>query len=66
MSNISQKVGENPFEAIQEIFKEVPLVNIDSKDITIEIPAITSDDVNTYVNYLSLWVEKAEKTTADW
>jgi len=59
IKNISEQVGENPFEAIQQMFKEVPLVNIDTKDVNIEIPALTSEDIDKYVEYLNLRVEKA-------
>lgn len=51
-------MGKNPFEAIQQMFNEVPLVNIDSKDLTIKVPALTSEDINKYVSYLTLRVEK--------
>lgn len=66
ISNLSQQVGENPFQAVQEIFKEVPLINIDTKDLNVKIPALTSEDINKYVNYLSLWIEKNEKILEDW
>jgi len=62
LDNISESVGENPFEAIQKIFEEVPLINIDSKTINLKIPALTSEDINTYVSYLKLRVEKADNT----
>ncbi len=62
LRNLSQKIGRNPFEAIQDIFKQVPLVNIDSRDVNIKVPALTSDDINRYVNYLKLWIEKNQYT----
>lgn len=65
LKNISETVGENPFQAIQEMFKEVPLINIDSKDINIQIPALTSEDINGYINYLTLRVDKAETIIKD-
>ncbi|MEI7918866.1 MAG: hypothetical protein WCH65_01265 [bacterium] len=43
------------------MFSEVPLVNIDTKDINLKIPALTTDDVNKYSNYLNLRVEKNGK-----
>ncbi len=65
LTNITQKVGNNPFEAVQEIFKEVPLVNIETQDITIKIPAITSEDIKKYQNYLKVRTAKAEQTLID-
>lgn len=65
LNNLSQTIGNNPFEAIQQMFKEVPLVTIDTKDITIKIPALTSDDIKKYQNYLKLRVQQNEKIVED-
>ena len=65
INNISQKAGQNPFEAVQQIFNEVPLVNIDSQDINIKIPALTSDDIKKYQNYLTLRLTQAGATLQD-
>ena len=48
------------------MFKEVPLVNIDTKALNIKIPAITSEDINKYIGYLTLWIEKNGKILEDW
>lgn len=66
LNTLSQKVGNNPFEAIQQMFQEVPLVNIDTKDLNIKIPALTSEDINKYVSYLTLRVDKNGKILEDW
>lgn len=66
INSLSQKVGQNPFEAIQKMFEEVPLVNIDTKDLTIKIPALTSDDIIKYESYLKLRIEKNGKIVEDW
>jgi hypothetical protein len=47
------------------MFKEVPLVNIDTKDLNIKIPSLTSDDINKYTSYLTLWIEKNGKILED-
>lgn len=65
IDNLSEKIGSNPFEAIQQMFKEVPLVNIDTKDLNIKIPALTSEDIDKYVSYLTLWIEKNGKIVED-
>jgi len=65
INNINEKYGSNPFEAIQQIFQEVPLVNIDSQDINIKIPALTSDDIKNYQSYLTLWIEKNAQVLED-
>ena len=66
INNLSKEIGNNPFEAIQQMFKEVPLVNIDTKDLNIKIPSLTSEDINKYISYLTLWIEKNGKTLEDW
>jgi hypothetical protein len=48
------------------MFNEVPLVNIDSKDVNIKIPTLTSDDIIKYQNYLKLWVEQNAQILEDW
>lgn len=65
LKNLSETIGENPFQAIQEIFKEVPLIQFESKDINMKIPMVTSDDINAYVNYLTLRMEKNQKILED-
>ncbi|MEI6672328.1 MAG: hypothetical protein WCL02_02980 [bacterium] len=47
------------------MFKDVPLVNIDTKDLNVKIPALTSDDINKYESYLTLWIEKNGKILED-
>ena len=66
LNSLSQKVGNNPFEAIQQLFKEVPLINIDTKDLNIKIPALTSDDIIKYVSYLKIREAKNSQILEDW
>jgi hypothetical protein len=65
INSISDKFGNNIFEAFQKMFEEVPLVNIDTQAINIKIPMMTSDDIVAYINYLKLRVEKNEKILQD-
>lgn len=65
LNSISDKYASNPFEAIQKIFQEVPLVNIDSKEINIKIPALTTDDIKKYQSYLTLRIDKNNKIFND-
>ena len=48
------------------MFNAVPLINIDSKDLNIKIPSLTSDDIKKYQSLLTLWIAKNEKIVADW
>ena len=64
--NLSEKIGQNPFEAIQEMFKNVPLINIETKDINLKIPNLTSEELSTYTTYLKAWINKNGKIEQDW
>lgn len=48
------------------MFSEVPLINIDTKDINVKIPALTTEDINKYSSYLKLRVEKNAKILEEW
>jgi hypothetical protein len=48
------------------MFKEVPLINIDTKTINIKVPSLTSDDINKYTNYLKLRMVKNEAIVTGW
>lgn len=65
-SSISKKIGQNPFEAIAMMFKDVPLITINTKDINVKIPALTSDDINNYYSYGKSWLVKNGKILEDW
>ena len=65
-SSISNKIGQNPFEAIAMMFKEVPLINLSTKDINVKIPSLTSEDITTYASYLKTWLAKNEQIVQDW
>jgi hypothetical protein len=47
------------------MFKEVPLININTKDINVKIPALTSDEITKYGSYLQSWIEKNAKIVED-
>ncbi|MEI6118598.1 MAG: hypothetical protein WCP92_05230 [bacterium] len=48
------------------MFNEVPLININTKELNVKIPALTSDDINAYVSYLTIWIEKNSQILEDW
>ena len=60
ISNYSAIGGQNPFEAIAKMFDAVPLINIDTKDINLKIPLLTSDEIEKYGSYLQSRVGKNE------
>jgi len=65
LKNQSQKFWQNPFEAIASMFNEVPLININTKDISVKVPAITSEDIDKYKSYIKIRLNKNEKVLND-
>lgn len=47
------------------MFKDVPLININTKDINVKVPALTSEDINKYYSYLNSWIIQNEKILED-
>jgi hypothetical protein len=60
LTNLSNSF-DNPFETILNIFDKVPLVNINTKDINIKIPLLTTDQLSSYTSYLNLRLQKNQK-----
>ncbi|MEI8091142.1 MAG: hypothetical protein WCG98_02600 [bacterium] len=48
------------------MFKDVPLINLSSKDINVKIPALTSDEVDKYYSYLKSWIAQNAQILEDW
>jgi len=47
------------------MFKDVPLINISTKDINVKIPSLTSDDISKYGSYLQSRIQKNETILQD-
>ena len=48
--------GDNPFEKMQELFNSSDLVKISTKQISVKIPWIYSEDIESYISYLKTWL----------
>jgi len=48
----------NPFEAIQSLFSAVPLIDIATRDIVLQVPMLTADEVTRYSSYLEAWYSR--------
>lgn len=48
----------NPFEAIQSLFSAVPLIDVATKDIVLQVPMLTADEVTRYSSYLESWYKR--------
>ncbi|MCR5412416.1 MAG: hypothetical protein K6E76_05580 [Patescibacteria group bacterium] len=57
---LSQKTS-NPFEQLSYFLGNNDLLSFSTKDITVKIPWITTEDINGYSIYLLEWLEKNQK-----
>lgn len=51
----------NPFDALIGIFDEIPLIDLDTKDIVIKIPLPTTEDLLKYKSYSVTWLDNQRK-----
>jgi len=66
ITNISDSSFANPFEKIESMFKDVPLINIRTENITVKVPMITSDDITAYISMSRNWIQTQQKILKDW
>ncbi len=55
----------NPFDALSTLFENVPLINISTKNINVQVPFIAQEDIVRYKAYLNNWLQRNEKTAQD-
>ncbi|MEF2176074.1 MAG: FG-GAP-like repeat-containing protein [Candidatus Absconditabacteria bacterium] len=56
----------NPFRSIQEFFEEVPLVNVETREINIQVPFISQENILKQTAYLENRVVKQKQIVNDW
>lgn len=65
LNDISKSIG-NPFDAISLMFQETNLININTRDINIQVPLIYQEDINKYKAYLKSRLAINEQILKDW
>ena len=65
LANLSAEIN-NPFELVGQMFEQVNLVNIASKDVIVPIPFIYAEDVIRYASYLETWIEANGSIRDEW
>jgi len=65
LANLSAELS-NPFELVGQMFEQVNLVNIASKDVIVPIPFIYAEDVIRYASYLETWIEANGGIRDEW
>lgn len=66
ITNLSESSFANPFDQIEAMFEEVPLINIRTENITVKVPMISMEDITAYTNMSRNWITQQEKTLNEW
>lgn len=56
----------NPFDALSTLFDNVPLINVNTQNINVQVPFIAQEDLTKYKAYLTDWVSRNEKVLQEW
>jgi membrane-associated HD superfamily phosphohydrolase len=66
ITNLSESSFANPFDKIEAVFEEIPLVNIRTENITIKVPMISSEDITAYTSMSRNRITQQEKVLQEW
>ena len=55
---------QNPFDQVLQFLEQVPLVNVETRDVPLEVPLIYDEDFARYTLYLTSWIERNEEILA--
>ena len=66
VSSVWDSSFANPFEKIEAMFEEVPLINLRTENITVKVPMISSEDITAYIHMSSTWIDKQKKILEEW
>jgi len=56
----------NPFDNLVTMFQQVPLIRLQSKDIIVNVPMVTTEDILKYTNYLKGRLNSQQKILKQW
>jgi hypothetical protein len=56
----------NPFDQLAKMFKQTPLIRINTVDVAVSIPMIYAEDIVKYESYLKTWIQRNNETIKDW
>lgn len=65
LKNIGKSVS-NPFEAMSNFFDEIPLIKMQTKALTIQVPFVYLEDIERYEIYLKWWLAENEAILREW
>lgn len=56
----------NPFDKLSEVFKDTPLVNISTQDITVDVPMLSSEDITSYISMSQSRINRQTEILWEW
>jgi hypothetical protein len=56
----------NPFEALASLMNESNIINISTEPITVKVPIIFQEDIDSYWLYLQQWLEVNQDRMNRW
>lgn len=56
----------NPFEALANLMNKSNIINISTEPVTVKIPMIFAEDINSYVVYLNQWLDTNSVIVQEW
>ena len=56
----------NPFNSLSSWFEQVPLIKVSTKNVTVQVPYIYSEDLTRYTAQIETYEKQIEKSLRDW
>jgi hypothetical protein len=66
ITQATSDVLNNPFDKILQFFDQVPLINVEVRDVPLEIPLIYDEDFTRYAFHLESWVMRNGPIIEEW
>jgi len=66
ISNASESNFANPLAFLEKAFEDVPLINISTEDVVVNVPMITSDDIISYIATSQNWLTRQQQILEEW
>lgn len=59
-------VVNNPFDSLSSWFEQVPLIKVNTQNVTVQIPFLYSEDIIRYESQLTTYGKEIEKSVQEW
>jgi hypothetical protein len=66
ISSASESNFANPLDFLETAFQDVPLINITTEDVVVNVPMITSDDIISYIATSQNWLNRQQQILEEW